>query len=588
MVPVLSTVSALADLDGDTHEELAVSWDPHFGDWEDGETTLFGSESMRGTVTQADAFYHSWSSGIAYTSEDMLGDATPDLLMATPQAWVYVIDGSRIGPELPSPTPPSHSPHTTPASRPWRVPSPGDTAPSRGSARPRRHPRTPMNQQRRRSNADLGGPSALVGEAEAPAPARSNEERIAELGMGPEAMESVDVPEVGPTPSPVDHPMLRKGSAGDDVRLCQRRLSIHGADLVEDGDFGPRTDSAVRSFQASSGLDADGIVGPLTWAALDAGMQATVKADQGDHQVTGTTTTGAGESTLDEIDALFDRMTADTTEFRPYISAGVLDPEIASTLAHLRDLGGDAQYAYVQAKEGLSDGSLIGMQFQHNRDAMLARKLGRNDPDAAYFRNSMATPNGLVFDANADHSRGLVLVGDSYKMEARAFAIDLAHELNHARNAGNKEKVEADSSEDLGTSALTAPQLNETRQKFVQEMVARHAEWWTAWTLRMNRLGGSLADVPRPTADELYMACNNLAISFVNSPIYDPFGHWATLSTRQDDAFNQQVGAWMRLVHHEEFSGNPYRDMESQALFLEASTHVTANAEPVGLGSIID
>jgi peptidoglycan hydrolase-like protein with peptidoglycan-binding domain len=37
---------------------------------------------------------------------------------------------------------------------------------------------------------------------------------------------------------------------------------------VVDGVYGPQTEVAVRGFQTSSGLVADGIVGPLTWAAL--------------------------------------------------------------------------------------------------------------------------------------------------------------------------------------------------------------------------------------------------------------------------------------------------------------------------------
>lgn len=446
-----------------------------------------------------------------------------------------------------------------------------------------------MIQQRRKTDTGARNTESLIGEAEAPTRTQSNEDRLVALGLGRD--ESVlgndEFVEIPSSTNTVARPMLRKGSKGDEVRHCQRKLSLHGADLVEDGDFGPRTDSAVRSFQTSEGLDADGIVGPLTWAALDAGTASTLKPDHGDYKAVGTKT-GRDEELLDELDATLDRVTADTTEFQSYISAGVLDSEIALTLAHLRDLGGDAQYAYVQAKDSLTDGSMIGMQYQRNRDTMLNRKLGPNDPDAAYFRNATATADGLVFYTNANHSRSILLVGDSYQMDARSFAIDLAHELNHARNIENKQLVEADSSEDVLSTNLTTSQMSETRQKFVQELVARHAEWWTAWTLRMNRLHGSLSDVTLPTADELYVACNMLAISFVGSPLYDPFNYWKTLNSRSDDAFNRQVGAWMRLVKHEVFSGNPYRDMESQALFLDASTHITASAEAVGIGSHID
>jgi N-acetylmuramoyl-L-alanine amidase len=35
-----------------------------------------------------------------------------------------------------------------------------------------------------------------------------------------------------------------------------------------DGEFGNDTNRAVVEFQKDKGLEADGIVGPLTWAAL--------------------------------------------------------------------------------------------------------------------------------------------------------------------------------------------------------------------------------------------------------------------------------------------------------------------------------
>jgi hypothetical protein len=64
---------------------------------------------------------------------------------------------------------------------------------------------------------------------------------------------------------PILRPVLRRGSKGEDVRILQR---IVGG-LVIDGDFGPRTEEAVKKFQQANGLKADGIVGPATWGALD-------------------------------------------------------------------------------------------------------------------------------------------------------------------------------------------------------------------------------------------------------------------------------------------------------------------------------
>ena len=61
---------------------------------------------------------------------------------------------------------------------------------------------------------------------------------------------------------------LRRGSSGDGVRRLQRMLASTGFEVAADGDFGPRTEEAVRAFQAAGGLVADGVVGPLTWEAL--------------------------------------------------------------------------------------------------------------------------------------------------------------------------------------------------------------------------------------------------------------------------------------------------------------------------------
>lgn len=64
---------------------------------------------------------------------------------------------------------------------------------------------------------------------------------------------------------------MRKGDSGEDVKELQESLLREGYDLGSygaDGKFGGETLSAVRAFQRANGLNPDGIVGPLTWAAL--------------------------------------------------------------------------------------------------------------------------------------------------------------------------------------------------------------------------------------------------------------------------------------------------------------------------------
>lgn len=62
--------------------------------------------------------------------------------------------------------------------------------------------------------------------------------------------------------------VLKRGINGSDVKELQRLLNLHGARLVLDGDFGSKTDAAVRVFQRSRKLAVDGQAGPKTVAAL--------------------------------------------------------------------------------------------------------------------------------------------------------------------------------------------------------------------------------------------------------------------------------------------------------------------------------
>ncbi|GIV97554.1 MAG: hypothetical protein KatS3mg057_2211 [Herpetosiphonaceae bacterium] len=73
---------------------------------------------------------------------------------------------------------------------------------------------------------------------------------------------------VAPAKALASWPIVRKGDQGPNVKTIQYLLIHRGYSLTADGIFGSATESAVKSFQSSQGLTADGIVGPNTWSKL--------------------------------------------------------------------------------------------------------------------------------------------------------------------------------------------------------------------------------------------------------------------------------------------------------------------------------
>ena len=73
-------------------------------------------------------------------------------------------------------------------------------------------------------------------------------------------------------------PLLKRGATGTAVESAQLLLIHRGYNCgghksilgreTPDGDFGPATEKAVRSFQTANGLEPDGEIGPDTWSAL--------------------------------------------------------------------------------------------------------------------------------------------------------------------------------------------------------------------------------------------------------------------------------------------------------------------------------
>ena len=79
-------------------------------------------------------------------------------------------------------------------------------------------------------------------------------------------------------------PTIRRGSTGAYVKEAQTILYNLGYNIGPygiDGDFGNATERAVKEFQRDHSLNQDGVVGPLTWDALQKAQESQKPASGG-------------------------------------------------------------------------------------------------------------------------------------------------------------------------------------------------------------------------------------------------------------------------------------------------------------------
>lgn len=70
-------------------------------------------------------------------------------------------------------------------------------------------------------------------------------------------------------PADPNTPLLKRGASGSVVTALQKGLKKYSTPATDpgavDGDFGPKTEAAVKAYQQDRGVQADGIVGDQTW-----------------------------------------------------------------------------------------------------------------------------------------------------------------------------------------------------------------------------------------------------------------------------------------------------------------------------------
>ena len=86
-------------------------------------------------------------------------------------------------------------------------------------------------------------------------------------------------------PADPNTPLLARGASGSVVTALQQGLKKYSTPATDpgavDGDFGPKTEAAVKVYQQDRGVQADGIVGDQTWWAPAGAAGATLASLSG-------------------------------------------------------------------------------------------------------------------------------------------------------------------------------------------------------------------------------------------------------------------------------------------------------------------
>ena len=159
--------------------------------------------------------------------------------------------------------------------------------------------------------------------------------------------------------------VLKQGSSGAEVIALQTKLKDRGFDPNGvDGNFGPGTEKAVRAFQRSKGLEADGKAGPNTLAALQLGGSAPTDAGSGTATATAPATGGVSANSQKRLDKVHPNLAQAVTAVINTLAAEGLKVEVVQGLRTFAEQ--DALFAQGRTKPGKKVTKAKGGQSNHN------------------------------------------------------------------------------------------------------------------------------------------------------------------------------------------------------------------------------
>jgi N-acetylmuramoyl-L-alanine amidase len=204
---------------------------------------------------------------------------------------------------------------------------------------------------------------------------------------------------------------LRRGDRGREVVDLQTRLQALGLELGNrgiDGVFGPRTELAVKAFQQSLGLYADGLVGPITWReVVEAGYRP------------GGRLLYLRQPPFRGTDVVELQRMLNDLGFDPGAVNGLFD---ARTARAVRDF---------QKNAGLQDDGVIDGEVFKILETYAAQTLGTHqlpDKSGGYFPGDLFSGTIVVDAAHGGRDRGYVCAGGSGLTEA-SLNLSVAQEL---------------------------------------------------------------------------------------------------------------------------------------------------------------
>ena len=194
--------------------------------------------------------------------------------------------------------------------------------------------------------------------------------------------------------------LLKKGDNNESVKLMQEKLGISPAVT----NFGPKTEAAVKEFQAKHGLTADGVVGPKTWEMI---MGQSVQTSAPVPQVTSAPIVSVGGLKLDKL--------------KGHIPEGVISM-IPDTAAKFQ-INTPLRLAHFLAQCGHESGGFRVTQENLNYSAkglngIFKKYFPTEAAAAAYARQPQKIANKVYANRMANGSEAS---GDGYKFRGRGY-----------------------------------------------------------------------------------------------------------------------------------------------------------------------